>query len=328
MIPNKESSLTKRQFLKHVGAAGLLSSMSGCLGGSSSSQGESGDTPSTSEAGPDELSSTTQSSSSVFEEIQFEGTTLVASLASPDGVSEVNVIRGGEAVGDASVSAGASQVELMEIEETLRGDELQLVAVDDAGEEIASVTESFTADASVTRVRSVATKEGNPVETETMQENQTAFERAVVTVENTGSAPLLVPTRDLGNAQMSYVFLTSGVPTPWPPSELDRDAQEPVLMPIPPEESRDLTVIYNGLGPFLFKINRKDEWPTEVREMGDAEAFPEGYGDGDEVDVNVVVEDEGGNTIEETVSVTYSEGVHEVDSFSGEFVPGRVDSAE
>lgn len=300
-------NLSRRSLL--TAATGLAVGLAGC-----SSSGQT-DTPTTvtDVDGGESNGSSSSSSGSVFEEISFEGRELKATV-SDDSVARINVVQDGEQVGSGEFSTGASTATVWSADHTLHGAEFELIAVDEEGNQIGSTTASFGAQPEVTGLRTRAMKNGREATAEVAKEYTDEFGTALVTIENTGDAPLI-----LGSWRYNYdgttVFLTDGVPQAVGSEKrngLD-EPNEPVL--VPPGGSVEVVPYVPTYKHLKFKTTggERDAWPESVRSMGE---FPDGYADGDEVDVPIVVEDDTGEQFEFSVTATYDGGLLDLGGFN------------
>jgi hypothetical protein len=264
------------------------------------------------------------SGSSVLGEATFDGLELKVEVTD-DSVAGVNAFRDGEEVGSTDVATGAQTATILEAQQSFAGDEIRFVAVDDSDSEIDSMTTSFSPEPTIKRIRSRAVEEGLEASEDTINFNTKQFREALVTIENTGDGPLFVQTWE--RFDDAAVFLTSGVPRPADPSAVDdRESDYGGWESVAPGESMTVKAFVNKFEPLDFHTSgdENSEWPAEIREMGD---WPDGYADGDTLDVSVVVQDDRGNQMEATTTVTYSGGLYQYDSgYLGGYVAGRVDS--
>jgi len=313
------TNLTRRALL--AATTGFTVGLAGCSGG-----GQTGsETPDAGTDGSGESSDT--SSSNVFGEIGFDGHELEVSV-SDDSVTRVNAIRDGEQVGNAEFSTGASKATVWTANRTLHGEEFELIAVDEEGDEIDSTTVSFSAQPEVSRLRTQAIKNGREATEEVAKEYTDEFRTALVTVENTGDGPLFLGKWRYNYREATTVFLTDGVPQAVGSeqrSELD-EAEDRVLVPaggsveVVPYAPANLHLEFNTTG------GERDAWPESVRAMGE---FPDGYADGDAVDVSVVLTDDTGEQFESTVSATYDGGLIQTRDFNVDnYVPAEFSTEE
>ncbi|KOX91618.1 hypothetical protein AMS69_18020 [Haloarcula rubripromontorii] len=290
---------------------GLTIGLAGC----SSSDQDNPET-NTSKTDADGDGSSDTSSGGIFGEIGFEGRELKVTV-SDDTVARINVVQDGEQVGSGEFSTGVSTATVWSANQTLHGEEFELIAVDEEDNAIASTSTSFSAQTEVSRLRTQALKNDREATEEAAEEYTEEFGTALVTIENTGDGPLFI--NRWGAHSDSAVFLTDGVPNTTTPAEADErpsDPSEKVLVPangsaeVVPFRPQYLHV------RFVTPGGKTEHWPESVRSMGE---FPDEYADGDEVDVSVVVRDDTGEQIEATLTATYDGGILEPFNVPAEF---------
>jgi len=315
-----ENSFKRRTFFATAGAAAIFG-LAGCNG--SNADGNGSDSDDGDSSGGDD--STDERSDGPFGEIGFEGGELTVGI-SGDSVATLNAFREDEIIGSADVPTGTSQITVFSADQTFHGEEVRLVAIDDEDNEIDSTTESFAADASVSRVRSQAAKNDRPMTEEAANEYSGEFTTALVTIENTGNGPLFIPR--WGFKPDTSVYLTDGVPTISTVGAADdrlSDASDHVL--VPAGGTAEVVPFFPNPRHLYFEPDSggvNEEWPESIRNMGE---WPDGYADGDEVDVPVTIEDDRGEQVTDTVTVTYSGGLFDIGGPAAEaYTPGSVTS--
>lgn len=274
----------------------------------------------------DEAGSSDTSSGGVFDEIGFEGRELKVTVAD-DAVARINAIQDGEQVGSGEFSTGVTTATVWSANRTLHGEEFELIAVDEEENQIGSTTASFAAQLEVAGLRTRAMKNDREATVEAAKEYTDEFGTALVTLENTGDAPLFIKQWPGGLATNSDVYLAGGVPNPVTPDQAsDGSATDYVL--VPAGGTAEL-VPYTPAGrhvKFETTGGEDEVWPESVRSMGE---FPDGYADGDEVDVDVVVEDDTGELVETTVTATYAGGLLDTGGFNTTtYVPAEFTAGE
>lgn len=298
---------------------GLTVGVAGCSG-SDQTDSDTADSDDGGDEGTDGDSSDT-SSGGVFEEIAFEGRELKVSV-SDDSIARINVIWNGEQVGNAEFSTGVSRATVLRVDQTLHGEELELIAVDGDGDEIDSTTEAFAAQPEITGFRTQAMKNDREATAEGAAEHVGEFATVLATVENTGDGPLFIDK--WGARGDSTVFLTDGVPRTATPDEAGERTLEPTdKVLVPAGGSAEVVPFKPAYGHLMFHTNgsEKDEWPESVRSMGE---FPDGYADGDEVDIPVVIEDDTGERVETAVTATYDGGLLQIERLTvDQYVPAE-----
>lgn len=300
------SDLSRRAVL--AATTGLTVGLAGC-----SSSGQSDPETNTTETETNGGDSSDTTSGGFFDEIAFEGRELKVTV-SDDAVARINVIQDGEQVGSGEFSTGASTAAVWSADQTLHGEEFELIAVDEEDNQIGSTTASFAAQPEVAGIRTRAMKNDREATAKVAKEYRDEFGTALVTIENTGDGPLI-----LGSWRYNYdgttVFLTDGVPQAVGSekrSGLD-EPNEPVLVPAGDSVEVVPYVPTNKHLKFKTTGGEDEEWPDPVRSMGD---FPDGYADGDEVDVPLIVEDDTGEQFEFTVTATYDGGLLDLGGFN------------
>ncbi|WP_277542206.1 hypothetical protein [Haloarcula laminariae] len=313
-----ENSLKRRTFFTTAGAAAIFG-LAGCSGSSPDETGsDSGDGDSSGGDG-----STDARADGPFGDIGFEDGELTVGI-SDDAVAAVNAFREDELIGSEEVPTGASEITVFSADRTFHGEAVRLVAVDDEDNEIDSTTESFAADPSVSRVRSQAAKNDRPMTEEAANEYSGEFTTALVTIENAGDGPLFVP--QWGFKPDTSVYLTDGVATVAPASAADDRLSDPsdhVL--VPAGGTAEVVPFFPNPRHLYFEPDsggENEEWPESIRSMGE---WPDGYADGDEVDVPVTIEDDRGERVTDTVTVTYSGGMFDIGGpAAAAYTPGSV----
>lgn len=311
-----DSSLNFSRRAVLAATTGLTVGLAGC-----SSSGQSDPETTITETDADSGGSSDTSSGGVFEEIGFEGRELQVTV-SDDAVARINVVQDGEQVGSGEFSTGVTTATVWSANQTLHGEEFELIAVDEEENQIGSTTVSFAAKPDVAGIRTQAMKNDREATAEVAKEYTDEFSIALVTIENTGDAPLI-----LGSWRYNYdgttVFLTDGVPQAVG-SEKRNGLDEPnesVLVPVGGSvEVVPYVPAYKHL-KFQTTGGERDAWPESVRSMGE---FPDGYADGDEVDVPIIVEDDTGEQFEFTVTATYEGGLLDLGGFNtNTYVPAE-----
>lgn len=318
--PTNESSSERRTFLMTAGAA-VTVGLAGCTGNDS----DGDDSPDADENSSPSNENESEGSGDPFGEIAFEGTELTVSITD-DSVTTVNAFRNDDEIGSTDVATGDSRVTVFSASQTYRGEEIRVVAADDDGNEIGSTTESFAANASVTRVRSQAVKNDRPVTERAANEYSGEFTTALVTIENTGDGPLFIPR--WGYKPDTSVYLTDGVPvdsTAGAAADRLSDPSDHVV--VPAGDTSEVVPFFPNPRHLYFETSgggENEDWPDSIRSMGD---WPAGYADGDELEVSVIVEDDRGERVEDTITVTYSGGLFDIGGPAQEaYTPGRVTS--
>lgn len=320
-----KNSSKRRTFLTTAGAA-ITTGLAGCSGSGGNGSPSSDNTSDGNGDGSPSSNNDSDSSDGPFGEIAFEGAELTVGI-NDDSVTRVNAFRDGEEIGRTDVATGASQVTVFSASQSYHGEEVRLVAADSEGNEIGSTTESFAADASVTRIRTQAVKNDRPMTEEAANEYSMEFTTALVTIENTGDGPLFIPR--WGYKPDTSVYLTDGIPVDSTVGGVDDRMGDPsshVL--VPAGGTSEVVPFFPNPRHFFFETSggENEDWPDSVRSMGE---WPDGYADGDEVDVPVVIEDDRGEQVEETITVTYSGGMLDISAPAQEaYTPGRVSSTD
>lgn len=293
----------RRAFLSLAGATAAIG-LAGCLGGSDGSGPGDGDGTDTGGGSSGDGGS---GADGPFSDVAFDEGELKVTLER-DGVATVNAFRDGEEIGSTDVSTGAEKATVFAASQTYHGEEIRLVAVDGDGNEIGETTASFAAQPEITQIRTQAMKNDR----EATERNATVYTRefatALLTIENTGDGPLLFGTWKY-NYDGTTVFFTDGVPQTVGSekrSSLD-DPNERVF--VPAGGSVEVKPYVPTDQHLNFKTpdgEEPEEWPESVRSMGE---FPDGYADGDEVDVTATIVDDTGEELEATVTATYDGGL-------------------
>lgn len=306
----------RRAFLSLAGATAAIG-LAGCLGGGDDGGSGGGDGT---ETGSGSAGDDGSGADGPFSNVAFEEGELMVTLER-DVVATVNAFHDGEQIGSTDVSTGAEQVGVFKASQTLNGEEIRLVAVDSDDKQIGETTASFAAQPEVTGIRTRAAKNDREATEEAANEYTEDFATALVTIENTGDGPLFIDKWRGGIEDHSDVYIADGVPNAVTPDEAE-GGDSPTDRALVPSGGSIEIIPYTPTGrQLMFKTTdgENEEWPESVRSMGE---FPDGYADGDEVEVTVVVEDNTGERVETTLTATYDGGLVQThSSLRNNYVP-------
>lgn len=313
MMPEEDHTATYEGENQHrtdrrtvlASATAVATALAGCAGGggeeSTETEGASTDSSSEGDGGSEEA--TTEEGSSVIDEVGFDGTDLQVTLSNTDGVTQINLIENNEVISSSEVSAGGSTVTIRSFDSTVREREFEFAAVDQDGAVVDSVTKSFSAKPTVSRIRSAAVKEGlADASEEEIKDNANPFTQPLVTVENSGNAPFFIGTR---SEEVASVFLQTGIPEP------NGTVYDPTMASlISSGETQEFQP--HGRAYLGFRLSfgePSDDWPENIRNMGE---WPDGYADGDTVTVTLTMMDGSEREYESRIDLTYSGGLVQV----------------
>lgn len=311
---NKDSSLDFSRRAVLAATTGLTVGVAGC-----SSNDQNSTEANTTETNGSGGESSDSSSTSVFDEVRFEDRELKATV-SDDTITQINVIQDGEQIGSGEFSTGASTATVWTADYTLHGEEFELIAVDEGGNQIGKTTVSFAAEVEISRIRTQAMKNDREATGEVAKEYTEEFSTALLTIENTGDGPLFLGAWNF-NYDGTAVFLTDGVPQAVGDEQIsDVDAPNDRVN-VPAGGSVEVRPFVTTNQHLTFRSGEQEEWPESVRSMGE---FPKGYADGDDVDVTATIVDDTGEEVEATVTATYSGGLLQTGDFNGDnYVPAN-----